>query len=122
MDADNTEGKGATAGCSPYIIGPPTWTCFLTLKTGSFEAQWASLGCCRIGNVTEMNVLQILSPTNWHLPSAFTRIKSCAAAATNLQHPLKGVQVEIRNEVLCALGKTVRTGLQRVRYFQEKIL
>lgn len=89
MDADNTEGKGATAGCSPYVIGPPTWTCFLTLKMGSLEAQWASLGWRRTGNVTEMNVLQILSPADWHLPSAFTRIKSGATVAANLQHPLE---------------------------------
>ena len=33
--------------------------------------------------------------------------------------PLKGVQVESRNEALCALGKTGRTGLQIVRYFQD---
>ena len=30
--------------------------------------------------------------TNGHLPSTSTRIKSCAAAAADLQHPLKGVQ------------------------------
>ena len=29
-------------------------------------------------------------------------------------------RVEFRNEVLCALGKTVRTNLQILRYFQEK--
>lgn len=89
MGADNTKGKGVTTGCSPYVIRSPTWTSFLTLKMGSFEAQWASLGWGKTGNVTEMNVLQILSPTDWHLPSAFTRIKSCAAVAANLQHPLE---------------------------------
>ena len=31
-------------------------------------------------------------------------------------------RVENRNEALCALGKTGRTGLQIVRYFQELIL
>ena len=36
--------------------------------------------------------------------------------------PWKEFRVEIRNEALCALGKTGRTGLQMVRYFQEKIL
>ena len=29
---------------------------------------------------------------NWHLPSAFTRIKSLASAVAKLQHTLKGVQ------------------------------
>ena len=32
-----------------------------------------------------------LSPTNWHLPSTSTRIKSWATSTTDLQHPLKGV-------------------------------
>ena len=36
--------------------------------------------------------------------------------------PLKGVQLEIRNEAFCAQGKTGRIGLQVVRYFQELIL
>ena len=58
----------------------------------------------------------------WHLPSTSTRIKSCVAAAADFQHPLKGVQVESKNEALCALGKTGRTRLQIVRYFQEPIL
>ena len=30
--------------------------------------------------------------------------------------------VEIRNKVSCALGKTGRTGFQRVKYFQEEVL
>ena len=33
--------------------------------------------------------------------------------------PSKEFRVESRNEALCALGKTGRTGLQMVRYFQE---
>ena len=33
----------------------------------------------------------------------------------------KELRVESRNEALCALGKTGRTGLQMVRYFQELI-
>ena len=49
-----------------------------------------------------------------HLPSASIRIKSCAAAAADFQHPLK---VESRNEAFGALGKTGITGLQIVRYF-----
>ena len=39
------------------------------------------------------------------LPSTSTRIKSCAAAAADLQHPLKKFRLENRNEVLCAPGK-----------------
>jgi len=35
---------------------------------------------------------------------------------------MKGVKVEIRNEALCALGKTGRTSLQIIRDFQEMIL
>ena len=34
-----------------------------------------------------------------------TRIKSCAAAAADLQHPLEEFKVKSRNEALCALGK-----------------
>ena len=34
-----------------------------------------------------------------------TRIKSWAAAAADLQHPLKEFRVDSRNEALCALGK-----------------
>ena len=50
------------------------------------------------------------------------RIKSYASVANDLHHILKGVEVEIRNEALCALGKPGRTGLDRVNYFQEKSL
>ena len=39
-----------------------------------------------------------------HLPSASTRIKSCATAAADLQHSLKEFRVESRNKALCALG------------------
>ena len=53
-----------------------------------------------------------LSTTNWHLPSTSTRIKSCAAAATDLQYPWKEFKVESRNEALCAWEKIGRTGLQ----------
>ena len=53
-----------------------------------------------------------LSTANWHLPSTSTRIKSCAAAATDLQYPWKEFRVDSRNEVLCAWEKIGRTGLQ----------
>ena len=45
------------------------------------------------------------------LPSTFTRIKSCAAAA-DFQQPLKEFRVESRNEALCAWEKTGRTSLE----------
>ena len=62
-----------------------------------------------------------LSTTNWHLPATSARIKSCAAAAADFQHPLKGFQGgEQKWGTLCP-GKTSRTGLQIVRYFQEPI-
>ena len=51
-----------------------------------------------------------MSTTNWHLPSTSTRIKSCAAAGADFQHPLKGVQSGDRNEALSAGS----TGLQIV--------
>ena len=49
-----------------------------------------------------------------HLPFTSIGIKSHASAAADLQHPLKGVQGEERNEALWAQGKTGKTGLQRV--------
>ena len=59
---------------------------------------------------------------NWHLPSTSTRIKSCAAAATDLQHPpveSSGSRTEMRHS---ALEITGRIGVQIVRYFQDLIL
>ena len=55
-------------------------------------------------------------------PSTSIRINSCAAAAADLQHPLKEFSVESRNKVLCAQGKIGRTGLYIIRYSQELIL
>ena len=43
-------------------------------------------------SVIERRIKLILSTTNWHLPSTSSRIKSGAATAADLQHPLKGVQ------------------------------
>jgi len=48
------------------------------------------------------------------LPFTSIGIKSHASAAADLQHPLKGVQGEERNEAHWAQGKTGKTGLQRV--------
>ena len=51
-------------------------------------------------------------------PSTATRVKPCAAAASDFQHSLKEFRVESRNEVLCAQGKTGRADFQIVRYSQ----
>ena len=62
-----------------------------------------------------------------HLSST-TRIKSCAAAAADFQHPLEQFKVENRNEAACGGGggavgeETGRTSLQIVKYFQEPTL
>ena len=60
------------------------------------------------------------------------KIGTCHLPLQGLNHKLlwlltfntswKEFRVEIRNEALCALGKPSRTGLQIVRYYQEKIL
>ena len=57
-----------------------------------------------------------------HLPSTSTRIKSCAAAAADLQHPLKGVQGGVQKWGSLCSRKTGRTGLPTVRHYQEVIL
>ena len=67
----------------------------------------------------------VLSPvpaTNWRWPSASARTKSQSAVTAECQHPWEVFRVEIRNETPCALGKTDKTGLQIVRYFQDEIL
>ena len=49
-----------------------------------------------------------------HLPSTSTRIKSCAAVAAHLQHPLKESRMESRNEALCVLGKLAGQVLKQI--------
>ena len=44
------------------------------------------VGCC------SPLFFKLLPTTSWHLPSASTRIKSRVATASDLQHPLEGVQ------------------------------
>ena len=63
------------------------------------------------------------------LPSTSTRIKSCAVAVADFQcptpsapHPTERSLGWRRNETLCAQGKTGRTGLKIVRYYQKLIL
>lgn len=59
---------------------------------------------------------------NLHLSSALARIRTQPAVTTDCQPaPLKGAQVEMR-KAPWALGKTGRTGVQGVRYFQERVL
>ena len=67
-----------------------------------------------------------------HLPSTSTRIKSCVAAAADLQHLLKGVQGKDKEWGTLVLGEVVggrKGGEERNwqdrssdRYFQELIL
>ena len=73
-----------------------------------------------------------LSTTNWHLPRALPMIEQqghlpsasaetepCAAAAADLQHPLREFRVEWGT--LCS-RESGGTGLWIVGYFQEQIL
>lgn len=66
-------------------------------------------------------VSQVLT-AKWHSPSTSVRIKSHVPAAADLQHPLKELRVQSRNEAPCAQGKTGSTGLPIVKYSQEPIL
>ena len=47
---------------------------------------------------------------------------SLITAVPDLQQRLKELKEEIRNEALCALEKSGRMDLQRIRYFLERIL
>lgn len=55
-----------------------------------------------------------------HLP--LQRLNLELPQLLTLSTPWKELRVEIRSKTLCALGKTGRTGLQIVGYFQGKIL
>ena len=73
---------------------------------------------------THSGIMWLEGSVNYKLALAIYlhRIKSCATAAADLQQPLKGVQGgEQKWGTLCS-GKSGRTGLQIVRYFQEQIL
>ena len=59
---------------------------------------------------TMMGPCQLTGICHGCLPSTSTKIKPCAAAAADLQHPLKEFRVESRNVALCS-GKTGRAGL-----------
>ena len=48
---------------------------------------------CSYSVKTTSALCQLQTDTcHWHLPSTSTRIKSCATAAADFQHPMKGVQ------------------------------
>ena len=61
-----------------------------------------------------------VSATNWHLTATSARNTSSAAAAADLNTLRTEFRVESRTEAVCTPGKTGRTGLQRVRYSQER--
>ena len=64
----------------------------------------------------------MLSTTNWHLPSASTRIKPYAAVAADFQHSPKGVQGgEQKWGTLCSGGKNWQNRSSD-SFFQELIL
>ena len=69
---------------------------------------------------------QMMSATDRHQPWVLAiylckdAIFCCCSCGPSI--PLKGVQGENTTEVPCALGKTGRTGLQILRYFQKPIL
>ena len=79
------------------------------LKIHSTHLQKATFGVlviyCRVTNhsITKWCQPQIGTCCGC-LPSTSTRIKSCAAAATDLQQPLKELSLESRNESLFAGG------------------
>ena len=56
---------------------------------------------------TMMGPSQLTGVGHGCLSSTSTKIKSCAAAAADLQHPLEEFRVASRNVALCALGKLV---------------
>ena len=53
-----------------------------------------------------------LPTENWHLPSISVRLNHEPLQLLTFNIPWKEFRVAIRNEALCALGKTGRTGLQ----------
>ena len=61
-----------------------------------------------------------LPTTNCHLPSTAARIKSWVAVVST--PPEKSSGWRSGRGTLCLAGKTGWTGLQTVRYFQEKIV
>ena len=98
-----------------WMASPTQWTWvwassgrwWRTGKPGVLQ----SIGSQRVGHwVTEQQ---------GHLPSASAETEPCAAAAVDLQHPLKEIQGGEWG-TLCS-RETGGTGLWIVRYFQERI-
>ena len=74
-------------------------------KTNQHEGLKWSLMCLKGQTVLQHKHIMSASTTNRHLPGTSMRIKSCAATAADLQHPLKEFRVEGRNEAFCAPRK-----------------
>ena len=99
--------RGAWHAAVQRVTKSRTW-----LSDWTFEAQWALV---RWGSVT------------WQRWMCFKYYQYKLVAGLNREPrqlltfntPWKEFRVEIRNEVLCTLGKTGRTGLWIFRYFQE---
>lgn len=72
--------------------------------------------------VLYFSILHVNLPTkNWHLPYAFTRMKSLATVVADLQHTLKGIRSgEQKWDSLVLWEKLAE--LQIVRHFQEENL
>ena len=71
---------------------------YLSLRNECFKCQ-LQIGACQ-------EHLPGTEQQQGHLPSASAKIEPCAAAGADLQHPLRGAQVE--NGALCAPGKLVQ--------------
>ena len=62
-----------------------------------------------------------MSTTNWHLPSPSTGVKSCDAAAAELQHPMKEARDGDQKRGTVCFGKNWQTRSSD-RHVQETIL
>ena len=99
---------------------------------GIFQTQgWNScLLCLPRWQVNSLPLVPPGKPVVWYIKTLVsTTIVSCHLPLQGLNHMLlqllifnTPLRVESRNEALCAQGKTGKTGLQIVRYFQELIL
>ena len=100
------------------LLYPYRWICiYIHIYISVYDFMYALLLVTKISDWKSAALP--LWMKNCPSPSAFTRMKSLAAAVTGLNTLQKEFRAGIRNEALCALGKTGRTDLQIVRYFQE---
>ena len=68
-----------------------------------------------------LKILLLMSTTNWHLPSPSTGVKSCDAAAADLQHPMKEARGGDQKRGTVCFGKNWQTRSSD-RHVQETIL